>query len=150
MLIKRNHLTRKKIVGGNMLGNLFNKAKGVLYNTGKLLLPKAKSLAKMTAQKALKAAKDQVTAEKVFDLAQDFAKKDTKSVKRKLKGEAKQVARALATDKELNPHVRDTISKLSQNKDVKRVLMDKGKELLQDQSRAMLSNLISGSGLKKI
>lgn len=153
MFIKRNQFVKRKIIGGNLLGNLFNKAKGVLYNTGKLIIPKAKSLGKMAAHKAIKAAKDQVTPEKVFDLAQDLVKKDKKALKRKLKNEVGQVASTLSKDKELDPHLRDVISRLAaaQNEDAKKVLMDKGKELLlANNSRALLSNIIAGSGLKKM
>lgn len=150
MFLKRNQLGKRKIVGGNLIGNLFNKAKGVLYNTGKLMIPKAKSLAKMTAQKALTAAKNQISPEKVLELAKDLAKGNTAELKKKAKREVNQLAKTLAADEQLNPHLRDTISKLSQNKDVRKVLMDKGKELLQDNSRAMLSNLISGSGMKEL
>lgn len=149
MFIKRNQLTRRKIVGGNLLGNLYNKAKDVLYNTSKLLLPKAKGIAKMTAQKALTTAKEQITPEKVFDLAQDVYKGDKKSVKKKIKKEVKQLSDTLSVDDELNPHARDMIKKLSQNKDVRKVLTNKSKELLKDNSRMILSNLMAGSGMKK-
>lgn len=166
MFLQRNQLVKRKIVGGNILGNLLHKAKRTLYNTSKILLPKAKSLGKMTAQKALTAAKEQITPEMVFDLAKDAMKKDTASVKQKLNqqmrqivkkvakdeglnAQAKQIVKNLATDEELNPHVRDTISRLATNKNVKKVLTDKSKELMQSKSRAILSNLMAGSGLVK-
>ena len=104
----------------------------------------------MTAQKALKAAKEQITPDMVFDLAKDVAKGDRKSVKMKVKKEAKQLATTIGKDKAINPHVRDTINQLSNNKDIKRVLLDKSKELLQDNQRAILSNIIAGSGLKRL
>ena len=150
MFLKRNQLTRQKVIGGSLLGNLYNKAKGVLYNTSKILAPKVKSIGKMTAQKALEAAKEQITPDMVFDLAKDLAKGDRKAVKMKVKKEAKQLATTIGKDKAINPHVRDTINQLSNNKDIKRVLLDKSKELLQDNQRAILSNIIAGSGMKRL
>ena len=149
MFLKRNNLTRRKIVGGNLLGNLLNKAKGILYNTTKLMLPKAKSIAKMTAQKALTAAKEQASPENLYDLARDVMKKDRAAVKKKLKAHSKRVANTLVKDEALDPHIRDSINRLSQNEGVRNLLVNKGKELLQDNSRALLSNLISGTGLKR-
>ena len=49
----------------------------------------------------------------VFDLAKDLAKGDRKSVKMKVKKEAKQIATTIGKDKAINPHVRDTINQLS-------------------------------------
>lgn len=103
MFLKRNQLYKRKIVGGNLLGNLFNKSKKVFYNTAKTMLPQVKGMAKMTSQKALKTLKEQITPDKVFDLAKDLAKKDTASVKRKLRGEVKQLVKTLGKDKELQP-----------------------------------------------
>lgn len=150
MFLQRQHLTRRKIIGGNLLGNLFNKAKSTLYNTSKILLPKAKALGKITAQKALTAAKEQVTPEAVYDLAQDIMRKDKKAVKKKLNTHSKKVMKKLAQDEQLNPEVRDTIHRLSTNTNARKVLEKKGKELLQSQSRAILSNLVAGSGMKQL
>ena len=114
MLIKRKQLSRRKIVGGIMLGNLFNKTKGVLYNTSKMLLPRATSIGKMTALKALQTAKIQVTPEAVFYLARDCMKKGKSAVKKKLKSHSRQKANTLGVDEELNPHARGLINSLSQ------------------------------------
>ena len=151
MFLKRNELMKKKIVGGNLIGNLFNKAKGVLYNTAKLVLPKAKGLAKMTTQKALKAAKDQITADVVLDLAKDAFRGDKQAIKQKVSKNARRIATTIARDGELEPDLRDIINRLATSDNVKKTLAKKGKELLQQQnSRAILSNLVAGSGLKKL
>ena len=84
MFIKRNQLYKKKIVGGNLLRNLYNTSKKMFYNTSKKMLPQLRGILKSTSQKAIGEAKKQITPEKVFDLAKDLARKDTASVKRKL------------------------------------------------------------------
>lgn len=150
MFLKRQQFMKKKIIGGSLLGNLFDRVKNTLFNTSKILLPKAKTIGKMTAQKALQATKEQITPEKVFDVVQDIVKKDKTSVKKKLKSHGTKIVQKVANDKELHPEMRDVLNSLSQNQNVKQVLERKAKELLNKNSRAILSNLVAGSGLKKL
>jgi len=154
MFVKNKRYSRRKVVGGSLLGNLFDKSKKIVYNTGRRLLPKARKLtthAINVAKPAIRdAIKKQVTAENVLSLGRDLASGDKTKIKRRLKTETKEFAKTLAKDKRLNRDVRQTIDQLTKNKDIKAVLANKSKDLLKSrQSRAILSNLIAGSGMQQ-
>ena len=61
MLVKRNQLYKRRIIGGSLLGNVIDKAKGVLTSATKAIaskLPSAKNVLKSSASKVLSKGKE--------------------------------------------------------------------------------------------
>lgn len=139
MFVKRKLYSRRRIVGGSLLGNLFSKAKNTALTASKYALsklPNAKALAKLAGAKALEIAKKEVNPEKVKDIALDYFKGN--------KASAKQKTKALATD------AKKRIAELATSPQVKKALEERATKLITDNSRALLSNLLAGSGMKRI
>lgn len=112
MLLTRERYQKRKVIGGNLLGNVYDKAKGVLSSASKIVtLPyrAAKTILKPVANKALPY--------------------------------VKQKSADVATKHILN-RVRQGVRDISTNPKVKKVLTDR--------SRAILSNIIAGSGMKRL
>ena len=112
MLLTRERYQKRKVIGGNLIGNVYDKAKGVLSSASKIVtLPyrATKAILKPAVNKAL-----------------PYVKQGVKDV----------------ATKEIYNRVRQGVSDISKNPKVKKVLTDR--------SRAILSNIIAGSGLKRL
>ena len=139
MFLNRNLYARKKIVGGSLLGNVFSRVKNAALTQGRAALstlPSVKALAKLGANKALEVAKKEVSPDKVKEIAFDLASENKKAAKKK--------ATLLASK------TKQRIAELTTSPEAKKALQDQAKKLLTDNSRAMLSNLLAGSGMKRI
>ena len=109
---------------------------------------KLKEIGKVAVEKAIEAAKKEITPDKVVNIATDIVKGDKAAAKRKLRADAKKIAKTVAADKAVHADIRDTVKQLSDDPNVRKVLEKKGKEILDRESRALVSNIIAGSGMK--
>ncbi|DAC81747.1 TPA_asm: hypothetical protein [Trichoplax MELD virus] len=162
MLLQRERYFKKKIIGGNLLGNLFDRAKKVISIGSKIVKNKItpiKKALKPLGNKAIQAGKKTITsqAKKLGDKAIQASKQTITSQAKKLgdqvvkniinedKAVIKQIEKAdKKTTKNLmqtfRNRIKDNVTNLSTNPQVRKVLNDK--------SRAILSNILSGSGVK--
>ena len=68
MAYRRNFIYRKKIIGGSIVGNIWDAAKNVISKGARMALDKGKELFKIGSRKAIEAGKDYAKT-KVSDLA---------------------------------------------------------------------------------
>ncbi|RDD36229.1 hypothetical protein TrispH2_011689 [Trichoplax sp. H2] len=164
MLLQRERYFKKKIIGGNLLGNLFDRAKKVISIGSKIVKNKItpiKKALKPLGNKAIQAGKQTITsqAKKLGDKAIQASKQTITSQAKKLgdqvvkniinedKAVIKQIEKVdKKTTKNLmqtfRNRIKDNVTNLSTNPQVRKVLNDK--------SRAILSNILSGSGVKTV
>ena len=140
----RNRLYRKKTIGGSLLGNLWD----VVKTGSKMVLDKGKDLLKWGSQKALTAGID-----KANELTQQAIDKGVDAAKKALtKGAdllAAKVARAPLV-KPVGQPLKEKIKTLTSNPQVRKVLQERANQLINVKSRAILSNILSGSGVKQL
>ena len=155
MSYKRDFTYRKKIIGGSIIGNLWDAGKNALYTLGKAALSKEKELFDFGSKKAIEIGKEIVKkgAEDLKDYAtvkvSDIAEKGVQNIIEKAKSQAKTVSN------KLSPKMRETIKTIATNPKVKKIITDKTKEVLTkmpivDKSRAILDNIIMGTGVKRL
>ena len=155
MIYKRDFLYRKKIIGGSIIGNVWDAGKNIIRSVSKMAIDKGKELLKLGADKAFAAGKEitKDLASKAVDFAKDevsgLAERGTRTLVNKARAGAKHAS------SKLSPSARETINVLSTNPELKRVFADKTKQVLKkapinDNSRAIISNLLAGSGVKRI
>ena len=146
---------RKKIIGGSIVGNIWDAAKNVIRSGAKMALDKGKELFHIGSSKAIEAGKEllkqqgEIAKEYVKGKVSDLAKKGVQNLIGKAKSKANQVGN------KLTPEMRENIKEIATNPIVRKVLTEKTKEVLakapiNDQSRAILSNIIAGSGVKRL
>ena len=155
MAYRRNYIYRKKIIGGSIVGNIWDAAKNVISKGARMALDKGKELFNIGSRKAIDAGKELIKQQAgiVKDYAKtkvsDFAKRGVQSIIDKAKGQAKQIST------KLTPEMRDNIKAIATNPQVRKVLTDKTRQVLpkapnNEQSRAILSNIIAGTGVKRL
>ena len=155
MKYKRDFLYHKKIIGGSIIGNVWDAAKNIISRGTKMAIDKGKELFRIGASKALEAGKDisKDLASKATDFAKDkvsdFTRRGAETLIGKARGGVKQVSN------KLSPQARETIQKLTTDPQIRKVFTDKAKQALarapiNDNSRAIISNLIAGSGVKRL
>ena len=147
----RNYLYRKKIIGGSILGNVWDAAKNIISVGSKMALDKGKELLRLGTSKALETGKELMKeqAENVKELvkskASDLAQRGVQSL----------VCKTKSIGNKLTPEMRENIKTIATNPKVRKVLTDKTKQVLaktplNEQSRAILSNIIMGNGVKRL
>jgi len=114
----RDRYIKKKIVGGNIGGNLFDVIKNIFSATSKIV------------------------AAKLPGIAHSFALGAAKTAGEKL-------ATNLIAPKAITREVKEVLTDITPNPEVKRVLVEKAKQLISEDNRALLSNLMAGTGCKK-
>jgi len=180
MLYRRNQLYRRKIIGGSLLGDIFDKAKGLISSGAKTAISslgsQAKNILKSGTSKILSNVKDvakstlgvdSLTRQALTDRAKQAVKsqfdaalqKGQEIAQTKLSSLGRQLGKAavdkVKTTTKIPQSVKDTISSLASNPQVKKALTDKAREIikrpqLNANSAAMLSNIIAGNGIKRI
>ena len=83
-------------------------------------------------------------ARKAFDKGKQIAVDKTRSLATAAGEKAASLAQKVPSS------VKDRISEIASSPAVKKVLTDKAKQILNSDSTAILSNLIAGSGVKRI
>ena len=144
MLIERDRHYKRKIVGGNILGNLWNVAKNAFSTFSKF---SSKNLP--TVRNALTPIVRSIGT-KALEGASEGARAIAKSG-------VEQIHAQLTKPKAIPTQVKETIAEISTTPQVKQVLLQKAKEILNnnsqdnltDNSREMLSNIIAGSGTRR-
>ena len=139
-MYQKQFLYRKKIIGGSLIGDVWNTTKDVIRQGAKMAWDKGKELLNIGANQAKEYAKN-----KISDLAVQGAEKLVSKVNEGAK----------TVSNKLSPQMRETIKTITNNPKVRKVLQDKTKQILSkapitDSSRAILSNIIAGSGVKRI
>ena len=181
MLIRKNLLYKRKIIGGSLLGNLFDKAKGVISSATKAVMGnignQAKNILKTGTSKVLSSAKDlakdtlgvsaltkdalidrgKQLAGTAFEKGKQIVADKTHSLASKLGEKAVSTIQNAATKAKVPAAVKEKITELTKSPAVKKVLTEKAKEIVKQSfpkvnsnSTAILSNLIAGSGIKRI
>ena len=172
MLYKRNQLYKRKIISGSIFGNLFSSAKRLATTATKTALKNASQQASnalktsnvktLLANKVKEAAKQQFGVSNLAEakkLALDTAKAAAAQKVNQLGEDLAQTALSRVSKLRLPPAVKDTINPLGTKPKVKRALTRKSKETLSnllgaksltDSSRAIMSNILAGSGVKRI
>ena len=180
MLIRKNQLYKRKIIGGSLLGNLFDKAKGVISSATKAVTSKlgnqAKNILKTGTSKVLSTAKDfakgalgvssltkdalvdrgKQLAGTAFEKGKQLAIDKTHSIASKLGEKAVSTIKNVAKTAKVPSSIQEKIAEIAKNPAVKGVLMNKAKQIVKQSpivnpdSSAILSNLIAGSGIKRI
>lgn len=179
MLYKRNHLFKRKIIGGSLFGNVFNSAKKIATSATKtalknasqraanvlkssnvkaLLASKVKDAASQAKQLAKTAVKEQLGVSSIEDakkLALTAATKKANEIGSNLAQKA--MAKA---SKRLSPAMQQTIQQLARNPQAKKALTKKSMDILKTLmsspaststgDRALMSNILAGSGIKRI
>ena len=137
MLIDRNRYHRKKVIGGNLLGNLWKVAGNALATFSKY------------SSKNLPAIKNTLTPI-VKNLGSKAIEGATDGVKSIAKSQVENIYQNITKPKNTIPEqVKDTIEDISSTPAVKKVLTQKAKEIINEDSRTTLSNIINGEGLQK-
>ena len=113
MLITRERYHKRKIIGGNLLGNVYDRLKGTLSTGSKIITKPILSVKNKILKPVVTKAIPYVT-QKAIDSG-------TKEILNRVKTGIKDVS--------TNPKVR---------------------KVLNDRSRAILSNIIAGSGMKRL
>ena len=113
MLLTRERYYKRKVVGGNLLGNVFDKSKGLLSSASKIAAVPYRAVKTMLKNQ----------------------------LKQKALPYVQQKAKDMVTKNILN-RARQGVKDISNNQKVKKVL--------NDRSRAILSNIIAGNGLKQL
>ena len=121
MLLTRERYYKRKVVGGNLLGNVFDKSKGLLSSASKIAAVPYRAVKTM--------------------LKNQLKQKALPYVQQKAKDYVQQKAKDMVTKNILN-RARQGVKDISNNQKVKKVL--------NDRSRAILSNIIAGNGLKQL
>ena len=181
MLIKRNQLYKQKIIGGSLLGNIFDKAKGVLTSAVKAVTGKignqAKNILSTGTSKVLSTVKDvakdtlgvssltkdaiidrgKQLAGTAFEKGKQFVVDKTHNLASTLGKKTVSAIQSAASKANVPPAVKEKITEIAKSPAVKKVLTDKAKEIVKQSfpkvssnSTAILSNLIAGSGIKRI
>ncbi len=121
----RQRYIKKKIVGGRMGGNLFDSIKNLFSATSKLVISKL--------------------PDAVQGFAVGAANTAGKNLAQRMMGRPENVPKPNIISEE----VKALLSNIATNHDVEKVLVNKTKQLLLDDGRAILSNITSGAGVKK-
>ena len=155
MSYNKRFVYRKKVIGGSILGNLYDSAKNAIYSGAKMALKKGKELFNIGTRKAIDAGKELLKKgveegkDYVTKKVSDLADRGVQNIIEKAKGRASEVS------KKLTPEMRESIKAIATNPNVKKILTNKTKEVLakipiNDKSRAILDNIIAGSGVKRL
>ena len=133
MLTERNRLYKRKIIGGSLLGNLFDAAKGVVTSGTKAALGKVGSVAKNIlstgATKALSTVKD--LASTAIDKGKQFAIDKTHDLASKLGQKVVSAAQNVVKKAPVPTAVKEKITELAKSPAVKKVLTEKAKEIVR-------------------
>lgn len=172
MFYKRRQLHKRKIIGGSLFGNLFNYAKQVATTATKAALKnagqKAANVLKTANVKNLLASKAKDVAKTVAK--EQFGVSTVADAKKLALAAATQKANEIGSDlaqramgkasKRLSPAMRDTIRQLAGNPQARKALTKKSRDILKaltsspagasTNDRAVMSNIMAGSGLKRI
>ena len=147
-MYRKNFLYRKKIIGGSLIGDIWNTAKNVISTGAKMAWDTGKELINLGTSKAITAGKDLLKEQAgvVQEKVSDFTRRGVKNLIDKAKE---------GVSKRLTPQMKETIQTIATNPKVKKILTDKTKQVLakapiNENSRAILSNLIAGSGVKRL
>ncbi len=161
MLIKRNQLYKRKVIGGSIFGNLFNSAKNMATTATKIALRNASQQAGNMLKSAnvrnlaKRIAKDQFGVSNLADVKQLALAQATQKANQL----GRKALSRVSTSKRIPPAVKEAINQLASNPQVKRALTQKSNEILRKMSsrvpptynsRAMISNILAGSGIKKL
>jgi len=120
----RDRYTKRKIVGGRIGGNLFDTISRLFGSASKLVVSK------------------------IPQAVESFAVGAANTAGKRL---AKHLIGAHAEHpppKVVTKEIKSLIADIAPNPAVEKVLVDKAKQLLSDDSRAVLSNLVSGAGVR--
>lgn len=169
MLIQKRNLYKRKVIGGSIFGNLFNSTKNLLTTGSKLAMKnasqQASNLLKSTNVRNL--VKQQLSGKALLDAAKSqLGVSNFDDLKNLALAQATQKANQIGEDlakkvltKRVPLAIKETINQLASNPQAKKALTKKSKQLIKslvnqasmsDNSRAMMSNIIAGSGIQKI
>ncbi len=165
MFIKRNLLYKRKVIGGSIFGNLFNSAKNMATTATKIALrnaaQRAGNVLKSSNIKNLvkRIAKDQFGVSNLQDAKQLALTQATQKANQLGSDFAQKALSRLSKSQRVPSVMKEAINELASNPQAKKALTKKSKELIRrlsnqapisDGSRAMISNILAGSGIKKL
>ena len=176
MFYKRNQLFKRKIIAGSLFGNLFYSAKKMVTSATKTALKNASQQAanalKTSNVKALLASKAKDAALQAEQLAKASDKEQLRvlsieDVKKLALAAATQKANEISSNlaqkavakasKRLSPEMQRTIQQLAGNPKARKALTRKSRDILNTLTRsaatgdrALMSNIMAGSGMKRI
>ena len=175
MFYQRNQLYKRKIIGGSLFGNLFNSAKRLATTATKTALKNASQQAantlKSSTVRALVAskAKDAASQAKQFAKAalkeqlgvssiEDAKKLALTAAAQKVNEMGSDLAQRAMTKakKRLSPGMQQKINQLAGNPQVRKALTKKSKDIIKRltatslDDRAVMSNIMAGSGVKRL
>ena len=117
-MYRKNFLYRKKIIGGSLIGDIWNTAKNVISTGAKMAWDKGKELINLGTSKAITAGKDLLKEQAgvVQEKVSDFTRRGVKNLIDKAKE---------GVSKRLTPQMKETIQTIATNPKVKKYLQIK-------------------------